>query len=766
MKMSTVMPEPDKRRHATCGVSAAAYCDYFAELFEAIRLTNPPENLNAVLKFAKRATQALGIIYIEGAHEIQILDPGLVIPPSVLSDLRSFAVSQTNLVDLSEEMVSFAPSDGLAQCALSVLPITPQNGRPASIVFVHPKGQCPPGALLKEIGGICQISIERSAEHVDLQVISQSRQIQVDFLKRVLTVGRSDYERTYEDILSACELLIRSRHAVIWLVNQRYGKLTLRAQIGAQEDQLRPVLNVDDSLTGDAIAANDICFIPDLLAPEVKDRFRSHDKATALGLRAMVVIPIRKDRDKKREEIVAVLSIFPSDPEFVFNKEELEIVSTEIGAALRIARDYEREAILDGLLKEAHRSKDLNSYLHRVAQFIAGSMQVEGVSIFVWDEMTQRLQLRGTTGIDSEERKSQIFYLRGEGFTGRVFAEAVPLILDERTQADKRGGTRAKYNETTKEKLGSVLMIPIFRIERADIQTDPNQTVGRRTSIGVIRCANKLTYSKQLVDCFSDADLEMLEYIGRIIAPYIELAQAEDRRASLLSRISHEILSPIASIRGTADHMLRKSTTISLVEAMALTADIQVHATMLRMLCGGIQIVNATAVGLQTYKKREVKLMREVIRPVLDMIKPIARSQHLRFDSIKAFGGEELRVSSDPLALQQIIFNMLTNSVKYMRKEAPDEFWVSIECELGDGCSYVYVSDNGIGIESTEKDHVFDYGYRGKKVHKIDAKGIGLGLFICRTISEGLEAKLDLISLRRPTTFRLRLPLAVKERLR
>jgi signal transduction histidine kinase len=746
-----------------CGVSLQPYCESLAELFE-VQPGDLDRTIRACLNFVNQALQPIGSFYFDEKSEVSSPNSESSVSAETLEQIRRCARDYLGSKDYVTANIGSEISFALESAAskVSLLPIKDVTDHRAIILVLHKDdASVPTASLVGRIGKLCGVWIGRSLEHIELQRISQSRRIQIEFLKQVLSVSQSEFPRTYDDILLACEQLIESLHSVVWLVNRRTNTLTLRAQRGADDSILKPVLDIKGSLTGRAYIENDILFYPDIWDPTIKDIFQSWDKARSLNLHGMVTIPVRKGKDRRREDIVAILSIFPKAPQFEFNKEELEIVSTEIGAALRIARDYEREAMLDGLIQGANESKDLNSYLYRVARFIKDSMKVEGTSIFVWDEPTRRLQLGGTTGISPKKLKSQIFYLSGEGLTGKVFADREPLDLDERFESHKRKGAVPKFVEDTPHDSGPVLMVPILKIERASFHSHETPTPSKPASIGVIRCANKLTYVGNVIDSFSDADLDILKYASRIIAPYTELVQTEHRRVALLSRISHEILSPIVSIRGTASLIVQKSAEqrLNLVEAVSLASDILVHATILRMLCGGINIVNASTAGLLSYQKQDLRIMEDVIYPAIDMIKPIARSQHLQFDSVQASGPLGFRIVSDQLALQQIVFNLLTNSVKYHRRGMPQKFLINVDCKVQGGSCFITVSDNGMGIDPSEADLIFDYGYRGKETNRIDAKGIGLGLFICKTIAEGLKGSLKLMSYSQPTSFRLQLPM-------
>ena len=113
--------------------------------------------------------------------------------------------------------------------------------------------------------------------------------------------------------------------------------------------------------------------------------------------------------------------------------------------------DYERDALLTEILRcAAGKGRDLNSYLHRVASCLKAFLAVEAVSIFAWDEATQRLQLGGATNkFVTPKPKSQIYYVPGDSVTSDIFEAGEPLILNDPLRPQLRKGREPKFKEIT-----------------------------------------------------------------------------------------------------------------------------------------------------------------------------------------------------------------------------------------------------------------------------------------------------------------------------
>lgn len=90
----------------------------------------------------------------------------------------------------------------------------------------------------------------------------------------------------------------------------------------------------------------------------------------------------------------------------------------------------------------------------------------------------------------------------------------------------------------------------------------------------------------------------------------------------------------------------------------------------------------------------------------------------------------------DPTAIREIIFNVLSNAVKYSEEGAPIEVRVAGD----DGLARLVVRDHGAGISEGESEKIFHKFFRGTKA----ASGIGLGLFISRGLARALGGDLTM----------------------
>ena len=112
----------------------------------------------------------------------------------------------------------------------------------------------------------------------------------------------------------------------------------------------------------------------------------------------------------------------------------------------------------------------------------------------------------------------------------------------------------------------------------------------------------------------------------------------------------------------------------------------------------------------------------------------------------------------DDLRIQQLFENLVENAIKY----GPTGGVIRVELTSAQGQAQIKIHDQGIGIPGVDLEHIFDRFYRAGNADDRRYAGMGLGLFICRSIVEQHEGQISVTSqLGQGTTFQVTLPLAV-----
>jgi signal transduction histidine kinase len=204
------------------------------------------------------------------------------------------------------------------------------------------------------------------------------------------------------------------------------------------------------------------------------------------------------------------------------------------------------------------------------------------------------------------------------------------------------------------------------------------------------------------------------------------LRQLQEQRETDLSTISHDLRSPLTVIQGHAqllDRMLRKGGLDDL-------AQLSVRA----ILKGteGMEAMIDNLVDTSYLESGQLSLKREPV-PLATFVSDLLRRSEsvLEAERIELSLPEELPpVLADPVRLERILYNLLSNALKY----SPPGSLVRLEGWRVEEWVAVAVIDRGRGIAIEDLPHIFDRYYRTRNGRK--GKGIGLGLYIVRLLVE------------------------------
>ncbi|MBI1291101.1 DUF4118 domain-containing protein [bacterium] len=200
-------------------------------------------------------------------------------------------------------------------------------------------------------------------------------------------------------------------------------------------------------------------------------------------------------------------------------------------------------------------------------------------------------------------------------------------------------------------------------------------------------------------------------------------AETERLRSSVLSTVSHDVRTPIASIQGCAESLLESEQVIAPETRRELLRTIADESHRISgMISNLLDMTRLEGDGLHL---NLVPLpVDEVIGAALAAVEPrlSGRAVQVQIPSTIAF------VSADEILIQHVLLNLLENAIKYSPDRSPIEV---IAREEGDSV-ILEVADHGPGLEPGEELVIFEKFHRGKAGQK--AGGVGLGLAICKAI--------------------------------
>lgn len=200
-------------------------------------------------------------------------------------------------------------------------------------------------------------------------------------------------------------------------------------------------------------------------------------------------------------------------------------------------------------------------------------------------------------------------------------------------------------------------------------------------------------------------------------------AKAEEMRSSLLSAVSHDLRTPLASITGAAT-TLRDGAHLSHETAAELVEAIVDQAERLERLVANLLDMTRLDSGAVTLKRDWVPL-EEVIGSALTRLESRLENRRISVD----IADDVPLVFVDPVLFEQLFVNLLENAEKYTPKTTS----VEIRAFKNADAVFIDVADEGPGLPVGTESKVFEKFFRGPHA---GATGAGLGLAICKGIAD------------------------------
>ena len=230
-----------------------------------------------------------------------------------------------------------------------------------------------------------------------------------------------------------------------------------------------------------------------------------------------------------------------------------------------------------------------------------------------------------------------------------------------------------------------------------------------------------------------------------------KLKAVEQSRQEFVSNVSHELKTPITSIRVLADSLMgMEEVPVELYkEFMAdISDEIDRETKIINDLLTLVKSDKAT-----TKLNISQVSINNLLEQILKRLRPIAKKQNIELvlENIR-----EVTADVDETKLSLALSNLVENAIKYNREEG----WVRVVLDADHKFFYVKVIDNGIGIPEDLHERVFERFYRVDKARSRETGGTGLGLSITKSIVQMHNGALKLQSKEdEGTTFTVRIPL-------
>ncbi len=242
---------------------------------------------------------------------------------------------------------------------------------------------------------------------------------------------------------------------------------------------------------------------------------------------------------------------------------------------------------------------------------------------------------------------------------------------------------------------------------------------------------NRVTMAiNEVTEGFSDKAINVPDYAEtvHIIDAFNQLLGRmkviDDTRQEFVSNVSHELKTPITSMKVLADSLLSQE-----------NVPVELYREFMEDIAKEIDRENKIITDLLSLVKMDKKVtnmnitevnMNELTEVILKRLRPIARKRDIEvtFESIR-----QVKATVDEVKISLVISNLVENAVKYNKENG----WVKVVLDADHQFFTLTISDSGIGIPAEEISHIYERFYRVDKSHSREIGGTGLGLAITRS---------------------------------
>jgi len=249
--------------------------------------------------------------------------------------------------------------------------------------------------------------------------------------------------------------------------------------------------------------------------------------------------------------------------------------------------------------------------------------------------------------------------------------------------------------------------------------------------------------------------LEVRSIVQRFNEILGRMQTLEDSRQEFVSNVSHELKTPMTSMKVLADSLIQQGDQVPAELYREFMQDIVAEIDRENVIISDL-------LSLVKLDKKAAQLqittvsINELLEIIMKRLKPLAlqRNIELIFESFRPVTAE-----IDEVKLSLGLTNLIENGIKYNK----DDGWIRVTLNADHKYFYVKVADSGVGIPEDCQDQVFDRFYRVEKARSRDTGGTGLGLAITKSVVSLHNGEIKLYSkVGEGTTFTLRIPLKYK----
>ena len=406
------------------------------------------------------------------------------------------------------------------------------------------------------------------------------------------------------------------------------------------------------------------------------------------------------------------------------------------------------DAAIDYLITDAGKEK-----LRSTLGILSSSC---GADIFIVDAS-------GNTVICSEEylhaatSEEETFLCRHMRATVAPSVIAAAARVPEYRVTDKLGGIYDKSHfivavpfvaggETGNERIAGFVFVASSASEISEFRTDISRILAAAIIVAALVSFNlvyMLTYQQvkplramaQAAGRFAEGDFSVRvpvnsqNEVGQLAIAINDMADkltvSENMNRSFIANISHELKTPMTNISGYVDGML--DGTFPKEDHEKYLRIVSDETKRLARLVRSMLDLSRIDSGAMQLKKQKFNLSNVIFNALVSFEHRIDE-KHIDIQGFDTL--EQVSVNGDPDLIHQVLYNLFDNAVKFTNQGG----FIRVSVTVQNKVATVSIRNSGIGVPSEDLSHIFERFYKSDKSRSFDKQGVGLGLYIVKTI--------------------------------
>ena len=584
------------------------------------------------------------------------------------------------------------------------------------------------------------------AVQASIAIVSRTRRKRNEELNQILQKMQNqlNIDKLLKSALKDALTLAGSSRGWISRLDPSTGLLNMKIREGKPQ-RVEP-LKVGEGITGKALEEERPILVDNISDEQWEGIYKVFWRDTKAELAVPLLIKNARVRIGHKpipmSKLIGVLNIESPTLSAFSDAHQSNLMVLAQQAALVIDR-LELDAKLNKLSKVQKQlagKRDWDEILKIIPRAIEDILGYEYVNISMVDRDRKSIRtvyVRGIKESEVEEFKRMAHYpLEDESPQSDVVRTKKIEVSDE---------NNGRSEQNIWEQFGHKDLIRVF----VPMMAPPGNRV-----IGTVEAGYKRGYRKYMYE----QDIQILKNLLDFA-----VLSLEPRTRGLLEIISHEFSNTVVGLRNNVSLLKERINQLDESFINIKFEDMMLDCEVLSLQVEALEHTFGRAFAVS--KKEETIVFRDVVVKTIKQLKPIFRIKKLDCDSKIDYSLSDIHrivLYVDKAKLSQVVYNILTNSIKYAESDK-SQFKIAVSVEETSDNFIIKFQDWGIGVKEGLEEAIFEEGFRAPEAINKAVEGLGLGLSIVRKTMKDMGGDLILFHNRKPTEFHLLLPKSLKE---